>query len=119
MPSSFASRHRQHLLDRDADAISGLYKDDAAMLSFEFGTREGRDAIRDQYADFFEFHGDIDSVEIDREVEHDADLFTEFTMQSERGTFQIINAFVLDGDKVHRHFTNVVDGDVEADESQA
>ncbi len=117
MPS-FSERHRQHLLARDADAVADLYHDDASMLSFEFGARDGREAIRDQYADFFEFHGAIDSVSPDREVEHDGSLFTEFTLQSERGAFQLINAFVLDGGKARRHFSNVVSGKVEADESE-
>jgi ketosteroid isomerase-like protein len=116
--ASFFDQHRQHLLDADADGIAGLYHDDAEMLSFEFGTKQGRDAIRDQYADFFDFHGTISSVEADRKVEHDGSLFVEFTMASERGSFQLINAFVLDGGKAQRHFTNVVQGEVEADETE-
>ena len=115
--SSFSDRHRQHLLAADADALADLYHDDAAMLSFEFGAKEGRDAIREQYAAFLDFHGSITSIEPDREVTHGDDLFTEFTMRSERGEFQLVNAFVLDGGKARRHFTNVVHGDVEADES--
>ena len=117
--SSFSDRHRQHLLAGDADALADLYHDDATMLSFEFGAKDGRDAIRDQYAAFLDFHGRIDSVEQDREVAHGDDLFTEFTMQSARGEFQLVNAFVLDGDRARRHFTNVIAGDVEADESAA
>ena len=117
--SSFFDQHRQHLLAADADAIAALYHDAAVMLSFEFGAKEGRDAIRDQYAAFFDFHGSISSVEADREVEHGDDLFVEFTMQSERGEFQLFNAFVLDGDTARRHFSNVIDGEVEADESEA
>lgn len=117
--ASFLDQHRQHLLAADADGIAGLYHDAAEMLSFEFGTKQGRDAIRDQYADFFAFHGAISSVAIDRQVENDGSLFVEFTMESERGTFQLINAFVLDGGKARRHFTNVVRGEVEADEAEA
>jgi ketosteroid isomerase-like protein len=116
--ASFSDQHRQRLLDADADGIAALYHDDAEMLSFEFGTKQGRDAIRAQYADFFDFHGAISSVEPDRTVEHDGKLFTEFTMTSERGTFQLINAFVLDGDKATTHFSNVVQGEVEADEAE-
>jgi len=116
--ASFSDQHRQHLLDADADGIADLYHDDAQMLSFEFDTKEGRDAIRNQYADFFDFHGTISSVEPDREVEHGDHLFTEFTMESERGTFQLVNAFVLDGGKARTHFSNVVQGEVEADEAE-
>lgn len=116
--ASFSDQHRQRLLDADADGIAGLYHDDAQMLSFEFGTKEGRDAIRDQYADFFDFHGTISSVEPDRTVEHGDHLFTEFTLESERGTFQLINAFVLDGGTARTHFSNVVQGEVEADEAE-
>ena len=116
--ASFSDQHRQRLLDADADGIASLYHDDAEMLSFEFGTKQGRDAIRSQYAAFFDFHGQISSVEPDRQVEHDGTLFTEFTMESERGQFQLINAFVLDGDKAETHFSNVVQGEVEADEAE-
>ncbi len=114
--ASFFDQHHQYLLDGDADGIAGLYHDDAEMLSFEFGTKQGRDAIRGQYADFFAFHGPIASVETDRKVENEGSLFVEFTMRSERGEFQLINAFVLEGDQAQRHFTNVVHGEVEADE---
>lgn len=117
MPSSFSERHRQLLLDQDPDAIAELYHDDAVMISFEFGARSGREAIRDQYAEFFTFHGAVESVEPDRETEHDGRLLTEFTMVSERGRFQLINAFVLDGEEARLHFTNVVFGDVKADQS--
>ena len=67
------------------------------MLSFEVGTKQGRDPIRDPYAAFFAFHGPVASVETDRQVENDANLFVEFTVRSERGEFQLLNAFVLDG----------------------
>ncbi len=117
--SSFFDQHRQHLLDADADAIADLYRDDAVMLSFEFGAKEGRAAIRDQYADFFAFHGAVSAVETDREVEHGDDLFVEFTMHTERGEFQLFNAFVLDGGKARRHFSNVTRGEVGADEAEA
>ncbi len=117
--SQFFEKHRRHLLASDADAIADLYHDDAVLLSFEFGAKEGRDAIRDQYADFFDFHGPISSAEADREVEHGDDLFVEFTMRSERGEFQLFNAFVLGGGKARRHFSNVVQGEVEADEAEA
>jgi uncharacterized protein (TIGR02246 family) len=45
----FTDRLRQHLLAADADALADLYAPDAEMLSFEFGTKAGRDAIREQY----------------------------------------------------------------------
>lgn len=117
--ASFFDQHRQHLLAANADGIADLYHDDAEMLSFEFGAKQGRDAIRTQYADFFDFHGAISSVEADRKVEHDGSLFVEFTMESERGEFQLINAFVLDGGKAQRHFTNVVQGEVEAGDAES
>ena len=116
--ASFFDQHRQHLLDSDADGIAGLYHEDAAMISFEFGTKQGRDAIRSQYAEFFDFHGAISSVDVDRKTEDDENLFVEFTMTSERGEFQLINAFVVDSDKARRHFTNVVRGEVEADAAE-
>ena len=112
-PHDFYEAHRRHLADRDADGIADLYAQDAVLLSFEFDAREGRDAIRDQFQRFFDFHGTITSVETEREVTHGDELFVEFTMQSERGTFQLINAFVLDGDVARRHFSNVVRGEVE------
>ncbi|MEM1043437.1 MAG: nuclear transport factor 2 family protein [Bacteroidota bacterium] len=112
---SFFDRLRQHLLASDADALADLYQSDAVMLSFEFGARSGRDAIRDQYANFLDFHGSISSVEVDRQAEHGNDLFVEFTMASERGTFQLVNAFVLADGQATRHFSNVIQGEVEAD----
>lgn len=114
----FFEQHRQHLLDRDADGIADLYADDAVMLSFEFDAKEGREAIRDQFAAFFDFHGPIASVEVDRQVAHGDDLVVEFTMRSERGRFQLINAFVLRDGQAQRHFSNVVRGEVEADAAE-
>ncbi len=115
----FFDQLRQHLLAADADAVAELYHDDAVMLSFEFGAKQGRAAIRDQFAEFFAFHGSVSSVEADRKAEHGDDLFVEFTMRSERGEFQLVNAFVLDGGQARRHFSNVIQGDVAADESEA
>ncbi len=109
---------RQHLPTADADALAALYHDDARMLSFEFGTKTGRDAIRQQYRDFFDFHGAISSVEADRTVEDGDRLFAELTMRSERGVFQLVHAVVLDGGKARTHFTNVIEGEVAADEAR-
>ncbi|MDX1531468.1 MAG: nuclear transport factor 2 family protein [Rhodothermales bacterium] len=117
-PQDYYERHRQHLLDGDADGIADLYTDDAVMLSFEFDAKEGRAAIRDQFAEFFRFHGAIGSVETDRQVARGDDLFVEFTMESERGQFQLVNAFTLRDGKAERHFSNVVRGEVAADEAE-
>lgn len=113
---SFFDSLRQQLLAGDPDATADLYTDDAEMLSFEFGSKSGREAIREQYAQFYDFHGEISDVEPVRKAESGDRLFLEFTMQSERGAFELINAFELADGKARVHFTNVTEGEVAADE---
>lgn len=91
----------------DPEQAADLYHDSATMLSFEW-TAEGRDAIRDHYRDFFDFHGAINHVEVDRSRRAGEHLFAEFTIESTRGRFQLVNAFLLDGDHARDHFSNVV-----------
>lgn len=119
--SAFLSRHVDAVQAGDADAIAQLYTDDADLVSFEW-TAQGRDAVRQRFADFFAFHGDISAVEVVYEQTTDDAVFAMYAVTGERGTFRIVNAFVLHGDACTRHFSNEVAaelarGEVESDVS--
>jgi len=114
---SFSQHLSKHLRTADADALAELYADDAEMLSFEFGSRSGRDAIREQYERFLGFHGEITQAETKRETASGDRLFFELALESTRGAFTLIHAVVLDGERAAVHFTNVIEGEVEADQS--
>ena len=118
MPADpFLSRLLAALKSADADEAAALYSDDAAMLSLEW-TAEGRDAIRDRYGAFFDYHGSVEQVDVDRSQRAGDRLFAEFTLQSERGRFQLVNALLLDGNHARVHFSNVVDLTLNEDEVQ-
>ena len=115
---SFLQKHVAAVAASDLDAVAALYADDATLLSFEW-TADGADAVRQRFADFFDFHGDISEVEVvyDRATEDAA--FAMYAVTGERGTFRIVNAFVLDGDVCSRHFSNEVGADLDRDEVEA
>jgi hypothetical protein len=115
----FTDRLHQHLLAADADALADLYTPDAEMLSFEFGSKAGRDAIREQYERFLAFHGAVASAEVTRQTESGDRMFFELEMESERGRFVLVHAVILEGEHAAVHFTNVIEGEVEADEAGA
>lgn len=110
-PSDFLTRHRDAVASADLDAVVGLYADGATLLSFEW-TAQGRDAIRQRFADFFEFHGAVSEVETRYQTATDDAVFALYAVTGERGTFQIMNAFELDGDRCTRHFSNEVSADL-------
>jgi ketosteroid isomerase-like protein len=114
---SFLDRHLDALRNADADAIAALYADAGALLSLDY-VRTGRDAIREQYEQFFAFHGSISDASVKRQQAGDDAVFAEYALTSERGTFRLLNAFTLEGDVCHRHFSNEVSVSLDADEVQ-
>ena len=114
-PDAFVSRHAAALTDGDADAIADLYADDGVMLSFVW-TATGRDAIRQRFADFFDFHGEISSVDVEHQQTTDDSAFVQYAVTGERGTFHLVNVFVLDGDRCARHYSNEIGADLDRDE---
>ena len=111
----FLSDHVAAVAAADLDAVVDLYTDDAALVSFEW-VAEGRDAIRQRFADFFEFHGEIETVEVRYQQTSGDTAFAMYALTGERGTFEIVNAFVLDGGRCRRHFSNEVGADLDRDE---
>lgn len=109
------SRHADLVQQGDANAIVDLYAEDAQLLWLD-GVSDGRDAIRERYQDFFDYHGDISSAEVSRQQGTDDAAFTMLRVESERGSFQIVNAFVLDGEHVTRHFSNEIEVTLDRDE---
>lgn len=118
MPSDFLSRHRDAVASADLDAVTVLYADDATLLSFDW-TADGRDAIRQRFADFFDFHGEITEVEVAYQTATDDAVFAMYAVTGERGTFRIMNAFDLDGERCARHFSNEVGADLAQSQTEA
>ena len=114
-PSDFVSRHAAAVAEGDAEAVAALYADGAQMLSFVW-TADGRDAVRQRFADFFEFHGEIDAVEVEHQQATDDSAFVQYAVTGERGTFHLVNVFVLDGDACARHYSNEIAVDLDRDE---
>ncbi len=104
-PDQLLQSHLDLLRKGDADALAALYHDDAALVSFDFEAT-GRDAIRDHYRQFLDYHGGIASAEpLHQRAAGDA-LFVLFRLESARGRFELVNVFLLDGDRIRRHFSN-------------
>ena len=114
-PDAFVSSHAAALAEGDLDAIVDLYADDAVLLSFEW-TAEGRDAIRDRFQRFLDFHGEVEAVEVEQQRTTDADAFVLYAVTGERGTFRIVNVFSLDGERCAKHFSNETSVELDRDE---
>ena len=115
---SFLQQHVAAVSSADLDAVVALYANDATMLSFEW-TASGADAVRQRFEDFFAFHGEIESVELKYQRTDGDAAFALYAVTGERGTFDIVNAFVLDGDACTRHFSNEVGAELDRDEVEA
>ncbi len=115
---SFLQKHVAAVASADLDAVTALYADDAALVSFEW-TAQGADAVRQRFEDFFAFHGEISDVELRYQQTTDDAAFAMYAVTGERGTFEIVNAFVLDGDACTRHFSNEVGAELNRDQVEA
>ena len=113
--ADFLTRHASAVASSDLDAVLALYADDATLLSFDW-TADGADAVRQRFQDFFDFHGEISDVEIRYQTTTDGAAFALYAVTGERGTFRIMNAFEMDGDRCTRHFSNEVGADLDRDE---
>ena len=114
-PADFTARHAEALLAGDADAVAALYTDGASLVALD-GVAEGRAAVRDRYATFFEYHGTIASAETTHSQTTADAAFTRLKLQSDRGTFSLVNVFELDGDACRRHFSNEIEVTLNRDE---
>ncbi|HEX8297707.1 MAG TPA: nuclear transport factor 2 family protein [Rubricoccaceae bacterium] len=114
-PADFTTRHADALLAADADAIAALYTDDATLVALD-GVAEGREAVRERYATFFAYHGAITFAETTHSQATEDAAFTRLKVESERGTFSLINVFELDGDVCRRHFSNEIEVTLNRDE---
>ena len=113
--SDFLTRHASAVASADLDAVADLYADDASLLSFDW-TADGKDAVRQRFADFFDFHGDITDVEVRYQTTTDGAAYALYAVTGDRGTFRIMNAFELDGDRCTRHFSNEVGAELDRDQ---
>ena len=114
-PSDFLSKHAAAVAAADLDAVTALYSDAGTLLSFDW-TADGKDAIRQRFSDFFEFHGEISDLKVAYQTTTDDAAFALYAVTGERGTFRIMNAFDLDGDACTRHFSNEVSADLDRDQ---
>ena len=114
-PSDFLSKHAAAVAAADLDAVVALYADGATLLSFDW-TASGQGDVRQRFADFFEFHGEITDVEVRYQTATDDAVFAMYAVKGGRGTFQIMNAFDLDGDRCTRHFSNEVGAELDRDQ---
>lgn len=112
--SDFLQKHVAAVAEGDLEAVAALYADDARLVSFEWDA-EGLDAVRQRYADFFAFHGEIEGVEVRYQHAAGDTAFAMYAVTGERGTFEIVNAFVLDGAACTRHFSNEVGAQLDRD----
>ena len=116
-PSDLAARHAQLVQQGDADAVAQLYTESGELMWLD-GVASGRDAVRDRYRQFFDYHGTISSAERTHQQTSSDAAFDVLKVESERGTFTIVNAFVFDGDHIARHFSNETDVELDRDEVQ-
>lgn len=107
-PADFISRHAEALLTGDADAVAALYAPDARLVALD-GVADGQDAVRDRYRTFFDYHRAIASAETTHSQTVDASAFTRLRVESERGRFDLVNVFELDGDVCRMHFSNEIE----------
>jgi hypothetical protein len=114
-PDDFLSRHAEALLTGDADAVAALYAPDATLVALD-GVAAGQDAVRDRYRTFFEYHGAIASAETTHRQTLDDAAFTRLRIESERGRFDLINVFEVDGETCRRHFSNEIEVALHRDE---
>ena len=114
-PSDLAARHADLVRQGDADAVAALYAESGQLVWLD-GVADGRDAVRDRYRQFFDYHGAISSAEHTHQQTTGDASFDFLKVESERGTFTIVNAFVFDGDHVARHFSNETDVELDRDE---
>lgn len=117
-PSDFLQKHIAAVSSGDLEAVLALYSDNAALVSFEWDA-QGRDAIRQRFSDFFGFHGEITSLEARFQRTTDDTAFALYALEGERGTFEIVNAFVLEDGACTRHFSNEVGAELDRDEVEA
>ena len=108
-------RHVAALTSGDATATADLYAESADLVSFD-GVASGRAAIAQRYARFFEYHGEISNVEILHRQDADGALFVLFTVESERGRFELVNVYLAEGDHIARHFSNETRATMNRDE---
>lgn len=113
--TSLLQRHVSALTSGDAAATADLYTDNAQLVSFD-GVAQGRDAIADRYRQFYEYHGEISSVEVLHQQEADDALFVLFAVESTRGRFDLVNVYLADGDQIARHFSNETNAVMARDE---
>lgn len=114
-PSDLSSRHADLVQKGDAGAVADLYAESGQLVWLD-GVAEGRDAIRERYQQFFDYHGTISSAKRTHQQATDDAAFDFLKVESERGTFTIVNAFVFDGDEIARHFSNETDVELDRDE---
>ena len=114
-PSDYLRTHADAVSAGDLDAVVALYADAATLLSFDWSA-DGADAVRQRFADFFEFHGEISNLEVKYQTTTDDAAFALYAVTGERGTFRIMNAFDLDGGACTRHFSNEIGADLDRDE---
>ncbi|MGB3543059.1 nuclear transport factor 2 family protein [Rubrivirga sp.] len=114
-PSDFLTKHVAAISSGDLEAVLDLYAADASLVSFEWDA-QGREAIKERFSDFFEFHGEIASVEVRYRRTTDDAAFAMYAVDGGRGTFEIVNAFVLEDGACTRHFSNEVGADLDRDQ---
>ena len=112
--TDFLTRHADAVRAGDLDAVAALYADGARLVTLT-GTHDG-DAVRERYRDFFAYHGAIARLEVAHQQQTDTEALAAYAIESERGRFTILNAFVLDGDACRLHFSNETDVTLDADE---
>ncbi len=113
--STVVSRHLASLAEADAAATAALYAESGRLVALD-GVAEGRQAIASRYQRFFDYHGEISSVEVLAEQADGAGgQFVRFALQSVRGRFELLNVYLVEGDLIERHFSNETRAEVAAD----
>lgn len=114
-PTDFLSRHSDAVRSGDLGAVADLYTDDARLVTLT-DVSDGADGVRDRFQQFFEYHSGITSVEVLHQQVTDAEVFATYAVQSERGRFEILNAFVLGDGACRLHFSNETEAELDRDE---
>ena len=114
-PTDFVSRHADALKTGDADQMAALYADDATLVALD-SVADGKEAIRNRYTSFFEYHKSISNAETTHQQATDDAAFTMLKVESERGSFSLVNVFEVEGDTCTRHYSNEVEVTLDRDE---
>ena len=103
----FYAEQLEYLQQKNVDGlIENQYAPDAELLGFDFQVK-GHEALRKHFHTYLEMLGKITVLSTDKFTETEDSIMFEATVETQRGTFRVYDAFVLENGKAIHHFTGV------------